>query len=251
MKFKALCIASLVMLSGLAFAAPTTYTFTTGTGDAGIDNAVRDLLGTTATVSGHFTYDPQATLLGNSADLGFGDTSSIYLGTAPTLAFSGLSGSVSGFSFSDPFGTVSVANDQPASVDAPLDYIHIAADPFPKANSETTPSDYPRQLSTFEVGGYRLDNVRFFWLYGADGADDFLNSANLPGQLPSHEGILALDFVRVDDPHNQANEPYFSNSIFFQSLLVQPAAVPEPSQLLLGALGMSLVMLQIGRTRRS
>ncbi|TAK94424.1 MAG: hypothetical protein EPO09_09695 [Aquabacterium sp.] len=248
MTFKAMGIASLAMLSSLTFAAPTTYTFTTGTGSAMAYSEVANLLGTTATVSGQFTYDPQASQFGNALELGFGESAVIYLGTPPALAFSGLSGSVGGHSFSDPYGTVAIGNDRPESSGV-QDVIHITADPTPKVGSNTTPSNYPRQLSTFEIGDYRLDNVRFFWLQGADGADDFLTSTDLPAQLPAHAGVLALDFVRISDPGNLANTPYYNNSVFFGNLLVQPMSVPEPHQVWLSLLGMSLMALKIRRDR--
>lgn len=250
MTLKTLCFAFMAALSGLATATPTTYTFTTGAISGSGNSQLVALLGASPKASGQFNYDPQAAFYGSSGDLGFGGNSAIYLGSPAALAFSGLSGSVAGLWFSDPYGTVSIGNDQLATPGTPRDSILISADPSPKAGSNTTPAEYPRQLSTVDIGDYRLSNVRLFWTQSANGAADFLTDTTMPAQLPAYAGGLALDFIRISDPGNLANVPYFANTVFFSGLLVQTAAVPEPDQWLLSLLGMGLITGTMALKRR-
>ena len=87
------------------------------------------------------------------------------------------------------------------------------ADPTPKADQNSVPSDHPRQLQGFQLGAYTLSNVRLYWVETpATGA--FLSSYALPGSLPAFKGTLALDFVRTADPTNTVNMPYYANTVF-------------------------------------
>ncbi|MBI3381050.1 MAG: hypothetical protein HY019_03495 [Aquabacterium sp.] len=241
---RASVLATLVAAPLAALASPVNYTFSTNASPHGNADVVA-LLGGGSQVSGQFTYDAAAPYFGNSGALGFEGDASIYVGNALTpRALSPISGSVAGHAFSDVIGAVSVSNDLPAP--SPFrDALMLAADPTPKAGSNTLPTDYPRQLAGFDIGDYRLVNVRLFWVSGLGGATDFLASTDLPAALPTLTGRLALDFVRISDPLNTANTPFYNNSVFFEGLTVQASPVPEP-----GIFAMALIgLLAIGATR--
>lgn len=218
-----------------ALAAPTTYQFTaagTVTGSA----ELLALLGDSHQASGQFKYDPAGSLLGGSGALGFEPGYAIYAGSASAVqSLLGLQGQVGGHAFSDIVGAVSVGNDNPYR--GGVDILTINADPTPKVGQNTVPTDHPRQLQGFQLGGYTLSNVRLYWAESS-ATGDFLASYALPGSLPAFKGTLALDFVRTADPTNTANTPYYANTVFISGLTVQATAVPEP-----GAVGLALVGL--------
>lgn len=236
-----LFLASTVMLSAAltpVFAAPTTYTFSTTASAFGQNTSILSQLGT-LNVNGSFQYDATGDYFGNSGVLGFQPGYSIY--GAPVggvQSFSNLNGAIGANSFSDPRGSVVVANNNPFYYGT--DYIQLSADTGIKANTNTYPTDYPRQLAGFTVGQYTLIDVRLFWMTGIAGVTDFLSNSQLPSTLPELTGRLALDFVRTDDPHNTANVNFYSNSVFFDGLTVHAALVPEPETyaMLLAGLGL-------------
>lgn len=234
---RASVLAASMAATQAALAAPVNYTFSTRAQAFGNADLVA-LLGSNSQVSGQFTYDNSGTYFGNSAELGFDGNAAIYVGSALTpRALSPISGSVAGHAFSDVIGAVSVSNDLPAP--SPFrDALMLAADPTPKAGSNTLPTEYPRQLAGFDIGDYRLVNVRLFWVSGLGGATDFLASTDLPTALPTLTGRLALDFVRISDPLNTANTPFYNNTVFFEGMTVQATAVPEPTTALLMAMGL-------------
>lgn len=231
-----------------AMATPVSYTFSTSASPFGNADIIA-LLGTGSQVAGQFAYNNEAPYFGNSGALGFEGNASIYVGDALTpRALSPISGNVAGHTFSDVIGSVSVSNDLPAP--SPYrDALMLSADPSPKAGSNTQPTEYARQLVGFEVGDYRLVNVRLFWVSGLGGATDFLGSTALPAQLPTLTGRLALDFVRVSDPLNTANTPFYNNSVFFEGLKVQASAVPEPHGIVLSLVGLIAVGATVSRRR--
>ena len=55
-------------------------------------------------------------------------------------------------------------------------------------------------LVGFDIGGYRLVNVRMFWIEGELGITDFLRRQDLPTLLPRFEGRIAFDFDLITDP---------------------------------------------------
>ncbi len=244
---RASVLAASVAATQAASAAPVNYTFSTQTQAFGNADLIA-LLGSGSQVSGQFTYDNSAPYFGNSAELGFEGNAAIYVGDALTpRALSPISGTVAGHTFSDVVGAVSVSNDLAAP--SPFkDALMFSADPSPKAGSNTLPTDYPRQLAGFDIGDYRLVNVRLFWVSGLGGAADFLASTDLPAALPTLTGRLALDFVRISDPLNTANTPFYNNSVFFEGMTVQATAVPEPATTVLMAMG--LLALASTHTRR-
>lgn len=246
-----LVFASTLLLSAAltsAFAAPTTYTFSTTASAFGLNTSLLSQLGT-FNVHGSFQYDAAGDYFGNSGALGFLPGYSIY--GAPVggvQSFSHLNGAVGAHSFSDPRGSVVVANNNPFYYGT--DYVQLSADTGIKANTNTYPTNYPRQLAGFTLGQYTLIDVRLFWMTGIAGVTDFLNNSQLPSALPGLTGRLALDFVRTDDPHNTANVNFYSNSVFFDGLTVHAAPVPEPETyaMLLAGLGL---MGAVARRRKA
>lgn len=248
-----LVVTSTVLLSAAltpAFAAPTSYTFSTTTAAIPFccNASALAQLGS-INVHGSFQYDPAGDYFGNSGVLGFSPGYSVY--GAPVggvQSFSHLNGTVGSYSFSDPRGSASVANNNPYASGA--DSLWLQAETGPLNNANTYPINYPRQLSGFTVGQYTLINVRLFWVAGLNGVTDFLSNSQLPSALPGLTGRLALDFARTDDPHNTANVPFYSNSVFFDGLTVHAAPVPEPETyaMLLAGLGL---MGAVARRRKT
>lgn len=221
-----------VAMTTSAFAAPVAYTFSTASQVRGSAEII-SLLGDAPRVSGAFTYNAESPLYGLSGALGYESGYAVYVGTnLSNLAFHALSGSVAGHFFSDILGSANVSNNL-------VDTLTLNADPTVPVGA-STPSKDPYPLSGFNLGAYTLTNVRLFWSSSLGQAGDFLSDSSLPQQLPTLTGVLALDFVRTDDPTNLAGVPYYSNSVVFGGLRVQAAAaVPEPSSyaLLLAGLG--------------
>lgn len=234
-------ILALVLGSALmpAMAAPVSHTFSTGTAAFGASDII-SLLGPHAVVTGSFRYDTAAPVYPQSDDPNY----AVYFGQSGALAFSGISGSVGGKSFSDIYGSVNVGNDHPVLGDS----LTMTSD-LPAIDGSSTVLPGPRQLQGFTLGDYALHNVRLFWNSSAE-HDNFLASNALPGELPDFAGTLALDFVLTADPTNTAGTPYYSRTVFFQGLTVQAMAVPEPGTgaLLLGGLG--LVACVVNRQKR-
>jgi hypothetical protein len=150
------------------------------------------------------------------------------------LGSSGLAATVQGFSIADGLGSAVVGDEQ--TVTGPpggSDLLVLNAEP------QGPPSD----LVGFELNGFRLVNVRLFWLETLFGAPDFLSSSTLPATLPTFAGRLALDFVPVTGgPVGFA---------FFDGLRVRPLVVPAPEPGSLVLLGLGLAGLVVARRRRA
>lgn len=223
--------AALMSLVAPAMAAPVQYTFSTTAFTAGSPE-LRALL-TGQSVSGSFIFDSAGTFYAKSGDLGFEPGYAIYSGPAGVVqSFYGLSGSVGGRQFSDIVGSANVNNSTQISGN---DILSLTSETTPKVGTNTPPADYPRQLIGFTLGDYTLSNVRLYWI------GNFLNDSSLPATLPASSGVLALDFVRTNDPTNLANAPYYSNTVFFGGLTVQAAAVPEADTTLMMVVGLGVL----------
>ena len=251
LSFKRTSISLLIATASLAttaIAAPVTYSFATA-GPAAGAAAITSLLGDAPTVSGTFTYNAESVFYGRSGDLGYESGYSVYIGTdATNLAFSALSGSVAGHAFSDSIGTANVGNNLAGGN---LDALTLHANPSLKVGANTPSSDsdgYP--FNGFTIGAYSLINVRIIWFSLIGGAGNFLNDSNLPQQLPTFRGRLALDFALTDDPTNLAGVPFYSNTLIFDSLYVQATPVPEPTSYAMFLLGLTGLMA-VARLRKA
>lgn len=216
---------------GSTMAAPVQYTFGTSQSPFGFGEVVA-LLGATANVQGSFRFDAATAFTGGSGALGFEPGFAVYGG-----AVTYLQGTIGSFGFADPYVSASTKSGVPGSGDV----LTVTADPTPKAGSQQVPSDHPRQLLGFTVGGYQLSNVRLFWSADIPGGADFLNGYALPGALPTFRGRLALDFVPVSDPLNAGGAAYYSRTVFFDGLVAQAVPVPEPETWALMVAGLGLL----------
>jgi hypothetical protein len=215
-------VAASLTLATTALATPVSYSFTTG--PSLLPTGPVSLFGTT--VTGSFTYDADAPLTASDPSFGF----------AYNGAFSQLSGSAAGFSFTDPLGFAVLQNDtfelQPGT---PLgDILQFSAEP-----------DTLDNLVGFTVDGYTLTNVRLFWIENPLLlANDFLDSTDLPGSLPDGMPRLALDFV---------NEQGAIARSFYDGVVItqQPASVPEPATGALFAASLAAMALARRKHRRA
>jgi hypothetical protein len=148
---------------------------------------------------------------------------------------SGLSATVQGFDINDPFGSAVVGDEQTLTRPPGFqtaDLLVLAAE------GQTLPTN----IIGFELNGFRLVNVRLFWIEGLLGAPDFLSSSTLPATLPAFAGRLALDFVPVTGGS--------TGFAFFDGLRVKPKFVPTPEPGSLALLLLGLVALLSNRGRR-
>ena len=110
-----------------------------------------------------------------------------------------LTGTVNGFDFADPSGFSVVGNDRFQLPPDLVDFLSVSA-----GSAEVA----------FETNGYRLTNVRMFWIEGSTTPNDFLQSDLLPDTLPvGLTGRLALDFELTADPNVNA-------TVFFDDLTI-------------------------------
>jgi hypothetical protein len=232
MKTRIAVLAGFVAMAAIdsSFAAPVTYSFSTGLNAFG-GSLLLDPSKLNGGASGSFTYDSSAL----KAPVTNADGSFTYFGAAPFMgtptATSNLVGNVGGYSFSDPYGLIGVGNDTFASGGQNFDIFQLF---FEVAAS----SPLPHNLSGFTLDGFQLANVRMFWIEGQavpETIGDFLTNQNLPAVLPSFHGRIAFDFVPVSDPLGART------FVFFDGLSVHPvAAIPEPETytMLLAGLGL-------------
>jgi hypothetical protein len=204
-------------------AVPVTYSFSTGPVIVAGD-AVSPLLAGLS-VSGTFDYDSSVAASGTDVA---GPTAGA---TAYAGALSNLSGSVGGSFFSDPAGAAVVGNDTYLPADPDADIFVLRANPLPGPYDDFT---------GFDLGAFRLVNVRMFWIEGLlPGTPDFLSSQDLPGALPAFAGRLALDFVPTAGPGGLT-------FVFLDGFRAAALRVPEPGALSLLSLG----LLGFGLKRR-
>lgn len=260
---RVLAFAALNATSVVTVAAPVSYSFTTGmTAYQGPVSGFAP--GTTVPplplfggVSGSFSWDAGASFVQVNAD-----GSSTYAGfTSP--AITGLTPSISGLSatfpalpgheFSDPQGSTSVYNDNANNFFGSSvvgDALILAFDPPSFSGNQ-----FPRNLSGGDIGSWHLYSARMLWIEGVVAKTDefaapnvgvpigdFLTDQSLPGALPAFEGRLWLEFQNTLD----RSQVLF---VFYNNLLAQPSAIPEPESyaLLLG--GLALLGFQLRRRR--
>jgi hypothetical protein len=199
-------------------------------------------------------YDSSAQIAAILAD---GSTS--YRGFTPKSvtgfdeSVTALSAIVGPFSYSDPNGSIQVANDvftgfgSPANSDAFI----VSFDPAAVVGSTLF-----RNFEGFDVDGWRLVTARMLWIEGlvaqtpefappsaGSPTPDFLGDQALPTALPTFAGKLWFDFQNVADPS-------LSSFAFFNNLQVATvSAVPEPQTYALLLAGLGLLGFVVGRRR--
>ena len=249
------------LLVGESFAAPVTYTFSTGPllpfsstfnldGQGAITAA--DLAATQSlnamfagtSLMGTFTYDPVTPLSNIIAGRG-----SSYVASMTNLSATLVGGSLAGRTITDPRGqTVVNDGDLPCTTCPTLDILQIQAEPGNRSNLGILNIDDSLGL-TVGVQAYEVFNFRMFWneLQAVpEVIGDFLNSNALPNPLPSINGRLGLDIIKVPaNPLSTANPT--QSIMFFDNLRV--TAVPEPD--ILAILGIGLVGLGFSRRKRA
>jgi hypothetical protein len=211
-----LALAAMLAISPVA-AAPVRYSFATG--PSSVSTVGAPVFDAGAFVSGEIDYDAEAPQTGPGNMPG----TFVHL-----LASGGLSATVQGFGISDGLGSAVVGDDQTNTLPPGYDSADLLV---LSAESPALPPD----LAGFVLNGFRLVNVRLFWIEGLSGAPDFLSSPTLPAVLPSFAGRLALDFVPV------TGGP--TGFVFFEGLVARPLTVstPEPGSLALLVVGLAVL----------
>jgi hypothetical protein len=147
-------------------------------------------------------------------------------------AIASLVGRVGELAFSDPYGPATLGQPGAAlrgSFAGRASRLELAAEPTGSGE---------RNLSGFDIAGWRLVNVRMTWdLPGAAGQP-------LPiGKLPRAEGTLALDFAALGGSAGDLA------TVTFDQLRVRP--VPEPATWALWAAGALGLGVAVRRRRRA
>lgn len=232
-----LAVAALVAVApDLASATPITYSYSAtvssigNTSDPAVASALA-ALGPNALISGTFAYDSSSPFTGT----GSGGVSIYGNAAGTTASFSSLTGSVTGISFSDPRGFVTVGHDEPLGSIASTDSVQFYAD------TETTSGTH--NFSSFSLGSAQVVDLRMFWYVGLPGiTSDFLTDQSLPGAPPSLVGRLALDLGSTTSPGFIS-----TNAVFFDNLVVVAQPVPEPDTVALMLAGLALLGLNARR----
>ena len=248
--FAGLVLAGLLM--GESFAAPITYTFSTGplqpfastfnldgqgaitAADLAATQSLNAMLAGTS-LMGTFTYDPATPLSNILAGRG-----SNYVASMTNLSATLVGGSLAGDRrITDPRGqTIVNDGDLPCASCPPLDVLQIHAEPGNRFNLGILNMDDTLGL-TLGVQAYEVFNFRMFWnefQAVPEVIGDFLNSNALPNPLPSINGRLALDIIKVPaNPLSTANPT--QSIMFFDNLRV--TAVPEPGTLAILGIGLA------------
>jgi hypothetical protein len=256
--FAGLVVAGLLM--GESFAAPITYTFSTGPlqpfsntfnldgpgattpADVAATLSLNAMLAGTSLI-GTFTYDPATPL--SSILVGRGSS---YVASMTDLSATIVGGSLAGRTITDPRGqTIVNDGDLPCMTCLPLDILQIHAEPGNRFNLGILNIDDTLGL-TLGVQAYEVFNFRMFWnemQAVPEVIGDFLNSNALPNPLPSINGRLALDIIKVPaNPLSTANPT--QSIMFFDNLRV--TALPEPDTLAI--IGIGLAGLGFSRRKR-
>lgn len=232
-----------------AFGAPTSYTFSTGTILPFGVPALISGLGNGVSVSGVFTYDSVAPATDTMLNYGLG-TATIYGGqSSPSRSFYDIAGTVGAYSFSDPRGFVVVGDNMSDYPGRPpgQDWLGLTMEPGPRLAAVGPYNIW--NLSRFAIGDYTLVNIRLFWFSGINGLTDFLSDSTMPGELPSLQGRLALDFALTADLPSLPNPSFVTNSVFFDGLYIQATPVPEPETYAILLAGLGLLGIAAWRRR--
>ena len=204
----ALLVAAAAAFATATHALPIQYSFSTAATPTGFVGVPPGIL--SGAVTGTFFYDSASPQTGTNPAIG----ALVYDGS-----FTGLAGTVAGYSFSDPSGRTSVANDTWAGS---YDFLGLNAD------------HSADNFQGFSFGAYQAYNVRMQWAESPalPPGTDFLSSTDLPGALPELTGRLFLDLK----PSTGIGIPMYA---YWDSLTVQ--AVPEPEQYALLLLGLGVL----------
>lgn len=233
--FRWLVLVAFTFLLTPASAEPVVFQFSTNGYLSGRPEMV-SLFPENSKVVGSFNYDRRGSFLGYSEVLGYDPGYAVYSlpPSGGLSAFSMLSGSVAGLSFSDVRGSFSLS-DRTLFGGIP-DRVSMNADPTLLVGANSVSPSTARQLVGFSIGDYTLINVRMFW---ADWSGAYLMSSDLLESPPLFPGILAFDFIRTADPTNTFGTPFYANTVFFSNLTV--SKVPEPATYTLIALALFVV----------
>lgn len=168
-----------------------------------------------ARVQGAFRFDPtvQGSVQGSAGPV---DGAGRFDGAVLDLR-----GAIGSGTFHAPRGTVLVGRGLTLSQDEPrMDLLQLAAQP-PGAALGREP--WLPGLLGFSVPGFRLVNVRLFWVHdsppgdGHAGLPDGQETLTLPRRPPPEAGRLALDFLTDDRDDGRLHH------VFFDGLSVQAA----------------------------
>lgn len=227
-----------------ANAEATSYKFSS-TASASGNRQIITKLGPNAKVTGTFQYDSNAIATDNTIFYGYGNAAVYGL---PYKTFFDISGSVGGFTYSDQIGRTIVGNDMSDYPGRPAgqDWLGLNADPGADFNS-TSLRNSPRNISGFNVGDYKLINVRMFWFTGINGLGNFLTTNTMPSTLPALQGRVALDFVPISNPTYLS----YNYTVFFDGLYVQAQPVPEPATIILFMVGAVVIFGSLRRCLRN
>nr|WP_315848581.1 PEP-CTERM sorting domain-containing protein [uncultured Rhodoferax sp.] len=235
---KVIAISVVALAFASANAAPSSYSFSATINQtlAFGNTSMINYFGSGASVSGTFQYDNAGSYVATSSQLGYEPGYSVYSAdNGGVSAFKSLQGSVGGFNFSDATGNASIANGTYLGL---YDVVSLGSDPILKAGMNSLDFDNPeRNFQGFSANGYKLVNVRLFWV---DTAGQMVSDTSLPNLLPTRSGRMALDFIQLSDPNNASNVGFYSNTVFIDGMTVT-AAVPEPSSIAMLFAGMGLI----------
>jgi len=237
--------------SQLAAAAPVAYTFSTGSSPYGFTFAIPELTG--SHVTGTFTYDSSTPVTFTTTAAQNPANASIYgpflSPSGPYSSYTGITATVSGgalgatsFTFSDPRGQTIVSNDGLVSPPStpPSDILSIDLEPFGTAGTHNL-------AMPFTVDGFKLWNMRLFWLESTVGYD-FLSDQSLPATLPTGKARLALDFQKAGVTPTGSPTTF----VFYEDVYVrQVAAIPEPETYAMLLAGLGLLGFCARRRARS
>jgi hypothetical protein len=247
------------VVTGAAFAVPTTYTFSTGplnlssstfnlnplhvitSGEQAVTQNLNAMLEGTS-LTGTFLYDPAVARTSTTTSGSLGTRGANYVGSFTFLSAHIIGGTLppADRSITDPRGQTVVGDEAFLSCSTCLfqDFLQLQAEPGNGSNPSLLNID-----STFTLGDYEVFNFRMFWLQGQavpDVIPDFLTSNNLPNPLPSINGRLGIDFVNSSDPFGTQHIMFYDN--------LRVAAVPEPA--ILALFGAGLAGFGFSRRRR-